>query len=199
MQNLKTISITAILFIMFASCSMQKRRYNQGLNVEWFGNSTHAKKVDILINMTEQNSLNQATIANRPMVYFEVSSLLIPSDVRDIKVNRKTQNITNQTSENFPFSVNSFDTIKCDVIIMKSGEEISAKVTEVGEDLIKYKLCDNQDGPLFIITRSKVFMIKYPNGTKTVFSNLESNKSQTQTSDSKPSDIRRENNTTVIA
>ena len=57
-----------------------------------------------------------------------------------------------------------------DVIIMKSGEEIPAIVIEVGIEVIKYKKKDNQQGPTYSIAKSDVFMIKYANGTKEVFS-----------------------------
>ncbi len=56
----------------------------------------------------------------------------------------------------------------CDLIILKNGQEIQAKVIEVGTSEIKYKNCDNQNGPTFSKQKSEVFMIKYPNGTSTV-------------------------------
>ncbi|MFC2113319.1 hypothetical protein ACFLTA_08630 [Bacteroidota bacterium] len=57
-----------------------------------------------------------------------------------------------------------------DLIVMKSGEEIQAIVLEVGIEVIKYKKVDNQQGPTYSIVKSDVFMIKYANGTKDVFS-----------------------------
>jgi len=56
-----------------------------------------------------------------------------------------------------------------DFIIKKNGDEISAKVQEVGTTEIKYKKFDNQDGPNYSILKTEVFMIKYANGTKEVF------------------------------
>lgn len=56
-----------------------------------------------------------------------------------------------------------------DFIIKKNGDELSAKVQEVGTTEIKYKKFDNQDGPTYTILRTEVFMIKYANGTKEVF------------------------------
>jgi len=56
-----------------------------------------------------------------------------------------------------------------DFIIKKNGDEISAKVEEIGTTEIKYKKFDNQDGPMYTIARTEVFMIKYANGTKEVF------------------------------
>jgi len=61
-----------------------------------------------------------------------------------------------------------------DVIFKKNGDEINAKVEEVGVNEVKYKKFDNQDGPLYTLLKSEIFMIKFANGTKEVF-NAESN------------------------
>lgn len=61
-----------------------------------------------------------------------------------------------------------------DVIFKKNGDEISAKVEEVGVYEVKYKKFDNQDGPLYTLLKTEIFMIKFANGTKEVF-NTESN------------------------
>ncbi len=64
-----------------------------------------------------------------------------------------------------------FSTLQAqDVIFKKNGDEISAKIEEVGITEVKYKKFDNQDGPWYTIQKSEVFMIKYANGTKEVFS-----------------------------
>ena len=46
-----------------------------------------------------------------------------------------------------------------DVIIMKDGDEIEAKVTEILKDNIKYKRASNLTGPTYTIEKAKVFMI----------------------------------------
>ena len=55
-----------------------------------------------------------------------------------------------------------------DVIIKENGEEIKAKVTEVGNTEIKYKKFGNESGPTYTISKSELFMIKYANGSKDV-------------------------------
>lgn len=65
-----------------------------------------------------------------------------------------------------------------DVIILKSGDEISAKVLEVNVSDIKYKKAENLDGPSYSIDKSEVFMIKYKNGTKDVFNTIENSNSK---------------------
>lgn len=55
-----------------------------------------------------------------------------------------------------------------DVIVLKNGNEIKAKVIEITPTEIKYKKFDNLQGPTVVIVKSDVFMIKYENGTKDV-------------------------------
>lgn len=56
-----------------------------------------------------------------------------------------------------------------DVITLKNGEDINAKVTKIGESEIEYKKWDNQDGPVYSKKLSDVFSVKYQNGQKEVF------------------------------
>lgn len=63
----------------------------------------------------------------------------------------------------------TFQTKAQDMITLKSGEDIEARVEEVGTEVIKYKKFDNQEGPTYSVEKSKVFMIRYANGTKEVF------------------------------
>jgi len=56
-----------------------------------------------------------------------------------------------------------------DVIVFKTGEELKAKIAEVGLADIKYKKADNPNGPTYTTLKNEVFMIKYENGTKDVF------------------------------
>lgn len=59
-----------------------------------------------------------------------------------------------------------------DVIIMKDGDEIEAKVTEILKDNIKYKRASNPTGPTYTISKSKVFMIRYESGDKDIFDEI---------------------------
>lgn len=63
-----------------------------------------------------------------------------------------------------------------DIIFKINGDEIEAKVLEISPDEIKYKIFKFQDGPTYILNKTDVFMIKYPNGQKDVFSNANQKK-----------------------
>ncbi|MDR2083424.1 MAG: hypothetical protein LBP67_00285 [Bacteroidales bacterium] len=57
-----------------------------------------------------------------------------------------------------------------DVITKQNGEDIQAKVVEIGSNEVKYKKFDNQDGPIYSIPTSEILMIRYENGSNEVFS-----------------------------
>jgi hypothetical protein len=57
----------------------------------------------------------------------------------------------------------------CAEIIKRDGDIILGKIIEVGITEIKYKKCDNLEGPTYSILKSEVFMMKYANGSKDVF------------------------------
>ena len=56
-----------------------------------------------------------------------------------------------------------------DIITLKSGNDIRAVVQEIGVDDVKYKKFDNPNGPSYTLKKSEIFMIKYANGDKDLF------------------------------
>jgi len=56
-----------------------------------------------------------------------------------------------------------------DILIKRNGEELNVKVLEITLNEVKYKRFDYLEGPTISILKSDVFMIKYENGSKTVF------------------------------
>jgi len=69
-----------------------------------------------------------------------------------------------------------------DVITLRNGDQIQARVTEISQSEIRFKRFDNLDGPTRVIPRADVFAINYENGTRDVFNPLtETNVAQTTT------------------
>jgi hypothetical protein len=56
-----------------------------------------------------------------------------------------------------------------DIITLKNGDEIKAKVQEVGSADVKYKKFENLTGPTYTLLKTEIFMIKYENGEKDIF------------------------------
>lgn len=59
-----------------------------------------------------------------------------------------------------------------DKILLKNGDEVNAKVTEITETEVKFKRFDNLSGPTRVIYKYEIFSIKYENGTKDVFNTV---------------------------
>lgn len=56
-----------------------------------------------------------------------------------------------------------------DVITKKTGEDIQAIILEVGSNEVKYRKFDNQEGPIYVLLKKDILMIRYKNGSKDVF------------------------------
>jgi hypothetical protein len=56
-----------------------------------------------------------------------------------------------------------------DLITKRNGEDIKAKVIEIGLNEVKFKRFDNLDGPLIIVAKSEILIIRYENGSKEIF------------------------------
>jgi hypothetical protein len=72
----------------------------------------------------------------------------------------------------------------CDILIMKDGKESSVIVSEIRVSEIAYKKCDFQNGPLYIVLKNEVFMIKYRNGQNEVIKQENAKTEQNQSSSS---------------
>ena len=66
-----------------------------------------------------------------------------------------------------------------DIISVRAGDDILAKITKVGPTEVEYKKFDNPDGPLYSILKSDILLIKYENGTHEVFEEAEKAKPAT--------------------
>ncbi len=146
--------IPLLLIFLALSCTVQKRQHQSGYYVSWSHKKTESKKN--VAASAERKALKKspavldAEVHHEPVESASASNEIIPAEL-----------VT-------PRSVISFTDAECDLIVMRNGEEIRAKVQEISSALIKYKRCDLPDGPLYTVNKSEVFMVKYPNGSKEV-------------------------------
>lgn len=150
---MNNILLLIISILIFSSCSIQKRHYLNGYNVDW------GKKIS---NITEEN-IYASTVTD---IVYKEENTDFESKIDIFTSNRKEINNQETTYK---------DSIKCDEILLNNGDEIKVKVLEISPIEIKYKKCDNLEGPQIIIKKSDVFLIKYSNGTKEII-NKEGNK-----------------------
>ena len=193
--------IYALTFLLFVSCStssdvvshnfIQKRKYTKG----YFLKKQHKLKNDNPYcesnSFLEINALvNENLLSNNdtPNMYAnsetDFSALNINnleeftkpySKFKEKKINAISKRVTKKIQNNYP-RINQL-VASCDVLIMMDGSEITAKILEITPYEIKYKNCDNLDGPTFTKSLSTVFKIKYANGTSQVMNNPQQNNS----------------------
>lgn len=60
-----------------------------------------------------------------------------------------------------------------DIVILKNGTSIDAKVLEVDDNSIRYKKFDNPEGPTYTAKKESISEIRYKNGTKETFNNAQ--------------------------
>lgn len=55
-----------------------------------------------------------------------------------------------------------------DKLMLKTGEEIECKITELSAEDLKYKKLSNLDGPAFVLSLNDVLFIQFANGEKMI-------------------------------
>ena len=81
----------------------------------------------------------------------------------------------------FTLFLSSISVYAQDVITLRSGEQIKAKVTEISSSELRYKRFEHLDGPTRVVSLADVFAINYEDGTREVF-NAEKSRATTQIS-----------------
>jgi len=155
-------------FILLLSCSVQKRKYQKGFYVSGHKHKQQTKD----LSAKKDTPLQTETLVLKP-----VALPLAAASNNDLiaSANNKTVSYKNPV---FKKKVASPDSL-CDKITLKNGDESFVKIYEISPTEIKYKRCDMLDGPLYVVKKSDVFMIKYSNGTKELF-NTESTSSSNE-------------------
>jgi hypothetical protein len=166
MKSLITILTTLILL---SSCSIQKRKYTNGYHI------THKSKIQSRkkINQNQDTAIKVSLIEKINLGTVELEKIPV-ADKNFVAYLGK---------EITPKSIVKTD--ECDLIILKTGDEIKCKVTEITLSEIKYKKCDNLNGPTISIDKNDVFVIKYSNGTKDVINIIPKEKPENKTNQSK--------------
>lgn len=52
----------------------------------------------------------------------------------------------------------------CDQLVMRNGDLIDVKILEVGVNEIRYKRCNRDDGPDYVVSKSDALSIRFANG-----------------------------------
>jgi hypothetical protein len=133
------LAISAVFIL--ASCSVKKRTYRDGYYIDW-AFQKKASKHPSIISDTQVKSAQKEVVETENITASRNSEEIISASVKRIVI---------------------IDTCG-DVITFKSGDQVTARVTEITDDKIKYKRCDNLDGPVFVVNKGTVETIRYANG-----------------------------------
>ncbi len=155
-----------LIVIFFSSCTIQKRIYRDGYHVTWHSKSKVAKSIKA--EKKSNTKLTKIKTRTSPLKNLQEikTSAFISKKLISKKIEKKAIKKLSKQIRKLKKQQLTQDT--CDIIFMQNGDEISAKVLEINLDNIKYKTCNNLDGPTITILKSNVFKIKYANGTSTV-------------------------------
>ncbi|MES2689668.1 MAG: DUF4190 domain-containing protein [Bacteroidota bacterium] len=169
---MKTFYALFLFVFLFgaSSCSIQKRVHRPGFHIEWLSHK-NPKQVKAHARIAHKNTTIKKTdsvaVPKPEMASASVQEVYTPQS-----------SIIDEQAKTEP----------CDVMILRSGEEVSAKVLEVNSASIRYKKCENLNGPDYFIEKSDVFMIKYANGIKEIIEEPKPGENQNNV---RPPDYRR--------
>ena len=146
-DTMKFLAYLIISLSLLSSCKMERRLYQSGLHIEW-KNKNHR-------NLNEAKNESNLDYTRSKVKLSEqennFSNPMVP------KLEKTNLNEINESKQSI--------TEDCDEIILRSGVIIKGKVLEIGVEEIKYKKCENLNGPSISIRKKDVFLVKYPNGT----------------------------------
>ena len=149
----KLVFIIAFSLII-SSCSLQKRHYLPGYDLTWHAKSRKTTDKNNNVEINKNTTLSDVNLElpqhnNQEELYSSVSNELQIIKLKPLSLKKESEILNNDS---------------CDVITLKTGELIYAKVIEISPTTISYKRCNFLDGPLIVIEKSSVQSIKYPNG-----------------------------------
>ncbi|MFY9307547.1 MAG: DUF4190 domain-containing protein [Bacteroidia bacterium] len=143
MRSIRPLFFLLLAVILLHSCSVTQRRYMPGYSISWNKQNNETGKA----TLPSENTDAQQFTTNEELP-LTASADYIPSTPKPGFIHNPKRK--------------TFD--ECDIITLKNGTEVRAKVLEINPTEIKYKKCDNVDGPTIIINKSDASKIKYSNG-----------------------------------
>lgn len=146
----KILAVYCLAVILFTSCSVQKRHYRSGFYVRFHQHNQESKIKPAsfgdytgLIAVAETPAYDQIHPENN---FTADASTALFTEVKSIKY------------------TNTDELTPCDSIFLKNGKVIAGFVKEIGLSEIRYKHCDFEEGPNYVLDKSNVDFILYANG-----------------------------------
>lgn len=138
----------------FTSCTIEKRLYRPGFHI-------HDSKNNSIESRSIKGGDEEKPIDRVEPIGFTASTSHIlesnPGFTMPILMSAAVNRLITLTVDS------------CDNIILKKGIEVRGRIVEINPTEIRYKKCDNLNGPTIVISKQDVFMIQYINGTMDSF------------------------------
>lgn len=132
------------------SCSIEKRLYTNGYSFQWKKNEATTKpalsEVVAQVKKQPKKAITQSAKEDPSFFTNQYEPLMASAE------NKKG------------IILFALDSTGCDTLVMRNETEIKARVIEITSTEIKYKYCDNVNGPTYVSYRYEVSYIKYANG-----------------------------------
>jgi len=155
----KNLVFIILLFLVSFSCSVKKRSYRKGYYIDWVFNKKDNKKQASVVKSSELKE-EVPTEVDEVKIFSSEEVLASVHEKNSLKTELKKKKQTDFFNE------------ECgDIITFKKGETVKAKVLEIGVSEIKYKRCDNLEGPLIVVNKKDIYSIKYLSGHEDHFFN----------------------------
>ncbi len=91
------------------------------------------------------------------------------------------------------------DAQQCDSLILKDGGVLLVKIKEIGLKDIRYKLCDFEEGPDYLVEKTRVASIHYANGKQETFNEAAPINAQKNKASATPPNSKKTENNTMAA
>ncbi len=158
-------SFLLVLSFLLSSCSIEKRRYESGFYIQ----SKKTNAVSKANSATDRTS----TLADIEPVATQELALLSHANNSALEPGIEVVPVIQQTRipEIFSTALPAKDSLQpCSKLVLNNGNEISALVIEIGTTEVRYKRCENQAGPDYVLPKSLIFLIQSPNGENEIIS-----------------------------
>jgi hypothetical protein len=155
-NHLSLIIIFASILLSLFACSLEKRVHSKGYHLKISANKTASSAA----KYAEDDKVTKRAVS-------------------DSKQNIRTINPVSIDQVGAVLSIqNNPDSLECDIIVFRDGEEKECIVKEITDTEIKYVRCTNPTSLAYYTNKSRVFMIKFADGTKEVFKEDKSEEAQ---------------------
>ncbi len=135
------------------SCSVQKRIYQNGYYISFKKHKAGSKAA--------HTSNEQTLLAGTTKNFYASNS------------NDPIAALSQAIAKNaLGYNLNPTDTCS-DLIVFNDSSKVNAKVLEITNESIRYKRCDNVEGPTYSVSQSKTAYIRYYNGLTESFAKSE--------------------------